>query len=533
MKLLKKISFVAICLPLLSLTACSMNPIVLSKDTSKNIDNVQARVTTLRNGAAEDMPNLRYTSTTAVLPPARWQSQPQWMNNRVSMRGQNMPFSFWVDKVVTPTGANISYQDAMNQNFSLPFNYTGTVQGALDKLAATTGYDYTVTGNEVNWYEYITKTFDVSFMPGASQYMMGGQTQIAGTTSGSSGSSGGSGGSTAATNISGQLQAGQYSNLQASLSVWTDLQNTIKTMLSKDGKVTVSQATTTITVSDRPENVRLVGDYLASMNKDLSRQVALQVEVLQIHLNKAFSYGVNWNVVTHKISVLGGLASSTSTSLGGNLTSVGGIVPTGLGFGITNSNPKVLIEALSQQGEVTTVTNPRVVTLNNQVAQIGITSQKSYLASSSVTNTANVGTQVSLTPGIVTTGFTLYVLPKIMNHDVFLQLTSELSNLDSLQTFNSATGESTSSSSSSSSSSSNQTTPTTQIQEPTVSSKSFNQRVMVPSGCTLVLSGFRQVTNESNKSAPFSIDAIGARGVQQDNTEILVLITPIIGGDNS
>jgi type IVB pilus formation R64 PilN family outer membrane protein len=510
---------------IISLTACSMNPVALYKNTNQNINKVQAQVTALESRGYHRMPSLNYTSTSAALPPARWLSQPNWMNQSINIHGKNMPFSFWVNKILSPTGANISYEEGMNANLLLPLDYTGTVRGALDRLAAATGYSYTVDGARVNWVEFATQTFDVSFMPGAAQYMMGGQTNI-GNASNNSGGAAGSGG---ASGSSAQLQGNQYSSMQGNLSVWADLESTIKTMLSKEGQVMVSQATTTITVRDKPENVRVIADYLASMNKDLSRQVALQVQVLQIRLDKAFSYGINWNLVTRRLSVSGGItdAASGATALGGDLVGVGGLSATGIGFNMnSNGNPQALINALSQQGQVSTVTNPRVITLNNQVAQIAITTQKTYLASSTLSQSANAntGNTVTLTPGEVTTGFTLYVLPKITNHDVYLQLTSELSSLDSMTKFEGNSGGASTSKDSSQ--------PVASIEEPTVSSKSFNQRAMVPSGATLVLSGYRQVSNESNKSAPFAIDPLGSRGVQQDTIEILVLITPVIVGDN-
>lgn len=537
MKSLRTIACLTACLPMLLLSACVLNPVSTYQDTKQNSSDVQAQISTLRDrGYTRPSPSLSYNSSTAVLPPARWLSQPSWMNNNISMHGQNMPVSFWVNKIIGPTGAAISYQDGMNQNLTLPFDYTGTVRGALDKLADDTGYSYTVDGNNVEWSEFVTKTFDVSFMPGAAQYNMGGQTNIAGANSNSSGTNTGStgGGTSGSTATSNQMQSGQSSSFQGNLSVWNDLQNTIKAMLSKDGQVIVSQSTTTITVRDKPENVNQIADYLASMNKDLSRQVALQVQVLQITLNKAFSYGIDWNLVNQSVSMQGGLTGTApgqavNTSLGGDLTSLGAIEPSQLGIGMYNGNPKIMINALAQQGQVSTVTNPRVMTLNNQVAQIAITTQKTYLASSSVTNTMNVGTQSALTPGVVTTGFTLYVLPKIMDHDVFLQLTSELSNLDSLTQFSSTTGQNANSSSNSSSSNQNNASF---IEEPTVSSKSFNQRTMVPSGCTLVLAGYRQVANETNKYGPFGILPAGGMGAQQNTTEILVLITPVIVGDN-
>lgn len=494
-------------LMLFTLVGCSMNPVALYKDTTHNTDDVQAQVNTLRDRQNAELPRLAYHSTSAVLPSAH-AAQSAWMQQRISMRGQNMPFTFWVNKILDSTKASATYLDGIRQDTPVSFNYSGNICGALDKLAAMTGYAYTVEGNTIIWSAFVTKTFDVSFMPGATQYMMGMQ---AGGSAVPSSSSGG--------NVTtGQQMTSQYSNLQGTLSVWTDLEKTIRTMLSKEGQVMVSQATTTITVHDRPENVRAIGEYLASMNKDLARQVALQVQVLQIKLDKQFSYGINWNLVSGNLKVTGG----TTQSLGNDLINIGGIASTGIGL-VNNTNSSAMLNALQAQGQLSVVTQPRVVTLNNQVAQIAITTQKTYLASQTSTLTGGTSNfvQTTLTPGVVNTGFTLYVLPKIINGDVFLQLTSELSSLDNLERISSGTGGSGS------------TAAQSIIQAPTVSSKSFNQRAMVPSGYTLVLSGFRQVSNESNKSSLLGVDPLGSRGAQQDTTETLVLITPTIVGNNT
>lgn len=489
----------------LFLVACDTQGLYLYDQTNKNTGGVRADISVAKTKNSDY--DKTKSSSSAVLPPARWLSQPNWENKRIVVRGQNMPFDFWVNKILEQTGANISFQDGMNRNVLLTMNYTGTVHGALDKLAAMSNYSYTVDGNRVNWQEFVIKTFDISFMPGASQYMMGGQ--AGGNTQQSN---------TGGTTTSGQTMTNQYSNLQGNVSVWNDLEKTIKTMLSKDGTVTVSQATTTITVRDHAENVRAIGDYLASMNKDFARQVSLQVQVLQITLNKAFSYGINWNLIQGNIAAVGGVGTSTNpplTSLGNDVAQLGGIGATGVGY-IKNGIIQALLSMLSQQGQLSVVTQPTVVTLNNQVAQIAITTQKSYLAS--VTSTLNQNfSQASLTPGTVTTGFTLYVLPKITGNQIYLQLTSELSTLDALTTFSSTPAG---------------TPGGNQIQEPTVTSKSFNQRTMVPSGDTLVLSGFRQVINQSNNASIAGIDGLAGRGSQQNNTEIIVLLTPIILGND-
>lgn len=502
---------------LLSVTACQ-SPMPLIHSTQNNVCDTQSQICAAKQQFSDLPPQ---APPSAIMGPATWVTHPAWMNQHISVHGQQMPFSFWVSKILDPTGADVAYQDGLDQNFLVSMDYSGPVSGALDKLAAISGYAYEVNGSTVTWTAYETKTFDVSFMPGASQYLMGQQAN-------SNTAANSQYNNNAGVTMTGQTMSDQYSNLQGTLSVWSDLEHTIHTMLSKDGQVFVSQATTTITVRDHPQNVRVISEYLNSMNKDLSRQVALQVQVLQITLNKAFSYGINWDLVSQSLSVLGGVGtagvgSGVTTSLGADLTNLGGIGATGIGVGLIPHNAsKAFINAIQQQGTVSTVTQPRVVTLNNQVAQIAITQQKTYLASITTTNTIDVGTQTSLTPGEVTTGFTMFVLPKIIGDDVYLQLTSELSNLDSLDTFTSSTGSSSLVGGGSAS----------QIEGPTVSSKSFNQRTMVPSGESLILSGFRQVKNENNQSSMFGIGPLGGMGAQQDNTEVLVIITPIIVGAN-
>ncbi|RYF46557.1 MAG: PilN family type IVB pilus formation outer membrane protein, partial [Cytophagaceae bacterium] len=61
--------------------------------------------------------------------------------------------------------------------------------------------------------------------------------------------------------------------------------------------------------------------------------------------------------------------------------------------------------------------------------------------------------------------------------------------------------------------------------------KTFNQRVILSSGQTLVLSGFQQVNNTSGKqgvgSASFFGLGGGANG-QKDDTMLVILITPTL-----
>jgi type II secretory pathway component GspD/PulD (secretin) len=510
------------------ITACTPPP--LYSDTNKKICNVATDINKNRAFNSGDSPATKINTNFYSQDVYRSGQSPEWLNRPVTLRANDLPLNLLMNKLIPQNTVGVQYGEGSDKNTPVSLNYSGSIRGALDEVSAKTNYAYNIEDNMITWSAFVTKTFDVSFMPGASQYLMG-QKQGDTMLNLNAGANGGT--------VSGQNADSQFSSLEGNLSVWNDLQASIKEMLSPDGKVMVSQSTTTITVQDHPENVQKVADYLASMNKDLSKEVLLKVQVLEVSLDKNFNYGIDWNVAYQTASGRAGFGTGnlsqpfTFTPLGGNTpfgpTPAGGGVANpivasgqaalnipGISGGIISgpfANTQLLINALAQQGNVSTVTNPEVVTLNNQVAQIDISNQQSYLASTTTT-LGGVGSisQTSLTPGVVNTGFKLYILPKIMQKNIYLQLSSELSILNSITPFTS--GAST-------------------IELPSISGKHFNLRSLVTSGDTLIIAGFRQTQNTANTSSMFGTPLLGGRGADQNKVETIVLITPVLMGSNS
>jgi type II secretory pathway component GspD/PulD (secretin) len=175
-----------------------------------------------------------------------------------------------------------------------------------------------------------------------------------------------------------------------------------------------------------------------------------------------------------------------------------------------------LFNALSQQGKTAIVTEPRVVCLNNQVSVIKITEQKGYLASIQNTTLAGGATGTTaptstvtsqLTPGSIITGVTIYILPKIIGSKIIMQVNADLSISTALVNFGPVGS---------------------QIQLPTIESKNFNQRSVIRSGETLILSGFRQLSNRAAATQLMKSQALGGKASAQTSSETVVLITPII-----
>src|SRR5579864_8394036 len=112
-----------------------------------------------------------YVDTT----PVSLSSQPSWLHNSIVIRGDQLPFSYYSRTIAKGAGKNLltKYQVGLDPSVKVSLSYQGTVKGALDLLASKAGYVYTVRNNQVYWMAYITRTFDIAFMPGNTDYVMG------------------------------------------------------------------------------------------------------------------------------------------------------------------------------------------------------------------------------------------------------------------------------------------------------------------------------------------------------------------------
>lgn len=435
---------------------------------------------------------------------------PDWMLRHVSIHTQHLPLNLLLNQLVHYYPAVVNYDASVSKRLPITLNYSGTLQGALNAISSITNYTYTINEQSINWSAFETKTFDISFMPGASTYLVGQEQNQSITNSYINGSP------------VNQINDQQYSNLHGALSVWRDLEMTINQLKSKDGHVVVSESTTTVTVNDHPSNVNAIRQYINQLNHRLSQQVAIKVQVLEIALNKDFNYGLDWNLLTNalgtKISIRGSPGNATNLVNDNIISSSSNSALTR--FGIGSRGTDVFINALSQQGKVRVVTEPEVTTMNNQIAAIRITQSVGYIESVSQTSNQYFSTN-SITPGSITDGFTLYILPKIQNDQVYMQISSTIANLEKLEKVSTIPDNA-------SNSSINNNSQFQAIQVPTLAQKSFNQRSVIESGSTLIIAGYKRLQDATSDASFFGIAPLGGRGASIKNIETLVLITPTI-----
>jgi MSHA biogenesis protein MshL len=202
---------------------------------------------------------------------------------------------------------------------------------------------------------------------------------------------------------------------------WTDLRTSLEMLVgSGDGRAVItSPQAGLVTIRAYPKELKAVREFLSQSETHLKRQVVLEARILEVALNEGYEQGVDWSGLSaswdgNKGITGGGSLAPTQLPTTPNqiFTALGG----GAGFKISDGNFNVAVNLLKTQGDVNTLSSPRVTATNNQKAVIKVGTDEYFVtnATSTVTSTT-AGTErtpnVELTPFF--SGIALDVTPQI------------------------------------------------------------------------------------------------------------------------
>jgi len=246
-------------------------------------------------------------------------------------------------------------------------------------------------------------------------------------------------------------------------------------------------------------------------NRIYSKQVLLNVEVYSVERQKGDNYSLNWNA----------LWASAGSALGFNFNSAQGGIG-GPAFTIDVNDPNspfagssVVGQALSTMGNTSLLTSSTAITLNGQTVPLNVSREQAYLqsTSSSISGSDSSLASTTLTPGVATEGLAMNFTPRILdNNQVLVRYSIDLSVIEAIETFSSPNGQSA-------------------IQLPRRSVRNFLQNVSIPSGQSLVLTGFQQTQGTRDGEGPFSPKAWMLGGNKKANSTsrtIVIVITPYV-----
>ncbi|NDC61818.1 MAG: hypothetical protein EBZ60_07390, partial [Betaproteobacteria bacterium] len=379
-------------------------------------------------------------------------------------------------KAVQQAGGPRAWVGDVGADTDIELNHQGSLASLLDHVALHLGLQWRFSEGRIHFYRIVSRTFVVKTMPGN-------LTQT------------------------GEVSVGSLSvNGTNEVNIWSGIDKNLALLMSRHGRYHVDQSMGTVTIHDASANVQAVDRYIDSLNRQLGRQVSLQVEVLQVTLSNEHQAGIDWNWI---VGLKGGdsLRMSGAPALTKDAASVGLISASGDNIW--------MVRALERFGRVSSAYASVITTMNRQPVPLGSQSTQSYLKQIGATmTTAANGSSVygppSLIPGEITTGFSMSLLPIVLdsNH-VLMHCAISISSLKELSTFSSGVGLA------------QQT-----VQQPNVSSFTTQQRMTVKSGETIVLSGYEYESTETKQNDVVRNVLPGSRVNARDKTTLVVLITP-------
>ena len=409
-------------------------------------------------------------------------------------------------------GAGASVGASASNNL-IDINYHGELAGLLEMVTSRFGLLWKKEDGRIKIYNVDTETFAIHTLAGTtdmSSVVQSGTTMVSGAASGGGGgANGGNGGGGTSGGVSGNSGTSQSTTVSLKTSIWDDIEKTIKTMKSPKGEYSISPGTGSITITDNAETLARVRSYVKQMNTSLSKQVMFNIKVVSVTTNSSDTVGISWDAVYKTISGKFGFTLSSALGELGN-GSIGSLIvnsPTSPWAG-----SQAILSALNEQGGASVIKEPSSSTLNLQPVSVQVARQDGFLAGSSNVATAQVGNTTSIQTGIVTTGFNMSLFPYIMEDNrMLLQFSINLSNLRNLRkvTSQGASAE------------------VPEVDMPINST----QKVRLRPGDTLILSGFDQMDESTNRTGAGSPNNLLLGGTHKGATaksSLVVLITPVI-----
>lgn len=315
-----------------------------------------------------------------------------------------------------------------------------TVAEALEAIRDVYGYDFKIEGRRITVFAPTlqTRVFMVNYPN--SQRVGNSALRVA------SGGVSGAGGSTASSQTTATSTQGGTSGVQQQESssvtttsktdLWAELTAAVKGLVGNgEGRnVITSPQAGIIMVRAMPEELRQVDRFLKAARVAVERQVMLESKIISVELSDSYQSGINWAAlgsdVNGTLAITSGASSvgipsgatRPSTVISGLAAASAGSGLFGLALGSTQFG--AVLGFLEKQGDVQTLSSPRVATLNNQKAVLKVGTDEFYVTGvsggSNTTGTGGTGTTttaptITLTPFF--SGISLDVTPQVDDGD--------------------------------------------------------------------------------------------------------------------
>ena len=400
---------------------------------------------------------------------------------------------------------------------AVPVRYSGKLSGLLNYLASRYNVYWHYKDKMISFFANETRVFTIYALPTETTL----QASLTGATMGQN-----AGGGNASSSLS----------TSANLALWDSIENGVKQVVGTSGQLSFSRVTGTISITASPYVINKVAKYVASWNEKLSRQVAITVRILQVTLTNEDNYGLDLGAIFNDGKFKISSAGPYGLSMPGVRAASSGV--SNLAMTIVKPTSKfngsqAIVQAFSTQGKTRQLTSASVTTMNNKVAPVQITTSKNYVKEVNVTTSGsddNKSTEVDMDTDTLTYGFTMDILPRILDHGRLIVMFSlTMTDLVKLETYDSSTGteqDRQQSKEEGNNNNNDQDQESTKVQLPTMTMRGFMQEVAMTSGATLVLTGFEQLNDATQSSGigKAKMGLLGGQAYNKNERQVLVLL---------
>ncbi len=265
-------------------------------------------------------------------------------------------------------------------------------------------------------------------------------------------------------------------------------------------------AGTVMVTADR-ERLEQVEHYINSVKQALHRQVIIEARIIEVQLAKGLKYGIDWTW----------LASDSVTIQANNFRDIVNPMDANVEVHVSRSDFDGVLRAIERQGQVNTLSNPRLNIMNGQSALLSVGRSQSFLSSleSEVTTGDNPVVTYTTNTSSVLSGMAIGIVPYISSDgQISMSITPIISELISME--ERQIGD-----------------QGTSISLPTVDLRQMSTTVKVADGEMIIIGGLMQTKKKAeDEQVPFvgNIPLVGYLFKRfedvDEQTDIVILLKP-------
>ncbi|WP_456488726.1 type II secretion system protein GspD [Caminibacter pacificus] len=319
--------------------------------------------------------------------------------------------------VTQQCGINIVYKDRkakIELNKKMPFvrikNYT--LPQILDLVLAKRGLFYTLKDNELDVSYYKTKTYKLDFISTSRE----GEAQL---------------------NATDNTIKNTYK-----FDFWDKLKNKITLILKNNSDTSITLASVIgdkgakntnkvnegyfepivdkdsgiIVVTGTMKQIKAVDNFMKNLYKALTKEVLIDVRIYSVELSSSHKTGIDWSKL--QIALPDSTVPLRSKYIAGSASL----------FNSATFSASALLNFLAQNGNVNSISNPKIVTLNNQKAIISVGDTIYYKYASKVVTDQNGNPSTEYTINSKFVGVVLDITPQISdNGEIILSIAPRIS----------------------------------------------------------------------------------------------------------